>query len=98
MNSALFDWDDANVLHLARHDVSPEEAEEVMLGDPLDLGFDEASGEDRWSYVGQTSTGRILRIVVTDRGKRVRVLAAFEPGKTQKMVFLSRQAGHKWTP
>lgn len=37
MNDDLFDWDDANILHLAEHDVQPDEAEEVILGDPLDL-------------------------------------------------------------
>jgi len=26
MNDALFDWDDANILHVADHDVTPEEA------------------------------------------------------------------------
>jgi hypothetical protein len=37
MNDALFDWDDANILHVAEHDVTPEEAEEVILRDPLDI-------------------------------------------------------------
>ena len=36
----IFDWDDANVTHIAEHDVAPEEAEEVILGDPLDVEFD----------------------------------------------------------
>ena len=34
MNHELFDWDDANIRHIAEHDVNPEEAEEVVLGDP----------------------------------------------------------------
>jgi uncharacterized DUF497 family protein len=33
----MFDWDDANVDHLARHDVTPEEAEEALL-DPRRIG------------------------------------------------------------
>lgn len=57
MDDDLFDWDDANILHLAEHDVTPEEAEEVILGDPLDAGFEVISGEDRWSYVGETIRG-----------------------------------------
>ena len=32
-----FDWDEANVSHVARHKVSPEEAEQVILNDPVDL-------------------------------------------------------------
>ena len=37
MNDELFDWDNANVGHIAEHDVTPEEAEEVLLGDPLEM-------------------------------------------------------------
>jgi hypothetical protein len=33
----IFDWDDANLLHIAQHDVTPEEAEYVLFHDPLDL-------------------------------------------------------------
>jgi hypothetical protein len=35
--SLNFDWDEANQDHLARHGVTPHEAEEVVLGDPLDI-------------------------------------------------------------
>ena len=39
MNDVLFDWDRANIDHIAEHDVTPDEAEEVILGDPLETGF-----------------------------------------------------------
>jgi len=35
-----FDWDEANIGHVARHRVLPEEAEQVILGDPVDLGME----------------------------------------------------------
>jgi hypothetical protein len=35
--SLIFDWDDANLAHIAQHDVSQQEAEQVILGDPLDM-------------------------------------------------------------
>jgi uncharacterized DUF497 family protein len=73
MNDDLFDWDDANILHLAEHNVSPEEAEEVLLSDTLEMGFDKSElGEDRWSYIGETSRGRALQVVITMRGERIR--------------------------
>jgi predicted DNA binding CopG/RHH family protein len=53
--------------------VTPEDAEEVILGDPLDIGFEVVNGEERWSYIGETSAERILRVVITLRGKRMRV-------------------------
>jgi hypothetical protein len=58
MNDALFEWDDANILHLAEHDVMPEEAEEVILGGPLDIGYEVVDGEERSSHVGETNEGR----------------------------------------
>jgi hypothetical protein len=32
-----FDWDDGNTRHLAIHDVTPDEFEQVLNNDPLDL-------------------------------------------------------------
>ena len=50
-----FDWDEANRNHLARHDVTPQEAEEVVLGDPLDIELQtaEGGGEERVLHVGR---------------------------------------------
>jgi len=55
-----FVWDKENIGHIAEHDVVPEEAEEIILGDPLDTGFEVVGGEERWSYIGETSAERIL--------------------------------------
>ena len=32
-----FDWDEANIEHVACHRVLPEEAEQVILNDPVTL-------------------------------------------------------------
>ncbi|HEY3456401.1 MAG TPA: BrnT family toxin [Bryobacteraceae bacterium] len=80
-SDAEFDWDDANVGHLARHHVTPEEAEQVILGHPLDLGMQIIEGEDRFVNLGSTQRGRILLVVTTWRQERVRVVTAFEPIK-----------------
>jgi len=32
-----FNWDEGNMAHIARHDVTPDEAEEAILGDALDI-------------------------------------------------------------
>jgi uncharacterized DUF497 family protein len=88
-----FDWDSANIGHIAEHDVTSEEAEEVLLGEPLDVGFDVVNGEERWSYLGETNEGRILRVVITMRGERIRVLTAFEPSRYQTNFYLAWKAG-----
>ncbi len=88
-----FEWDSANAAHIAEHDVEPEEAEEVLLGDPLDVGFDVVNGEERWSYLGETIEARILWITITLRGKRMRVVTAFEPENRWKVFYLEEKAG-----
>jgi uncharacterized DUF497 family protein len=93
MQNLQFDWDVHNIEHIAKHDVTPEEAEEVILGDPLDIGFDIVDGEERWSYLGDTNDGRILWTTITLRGKRMRVVTAFEPEKHWKIFYLEETAG-----
>ena len=47
MEMLEFDWDDSNLNHIAKHGVDREEAQEIMLGDPLDIAFEVVNGEDR---------------------------------------------------
>lgn len=46
MDIDQFDWDSANIGHIAEHDVTPEEAEDVLLGDSLDLNFQADEGDE----------------------------------------------------
>lgn len=39
-----FDWDAANAGHLARHNVLPDEAEQVIACDPLTSGWKSSKG------------------------------------------------------
>jgi hypothetical protein len=87
MSEASFEWDDANIAHVAEHDVTREEAEQVLLNDPLELDFDAGSGgEERWVYLGETDAGRILQVVITVRGERIRVVTAFEPVRRLRVL------------
>jgi len=73
-----FDWDDANVAHVVRHQVVPREAEEAVLLDPVDLGSEVVDGEERYASLGATAKGRVLLVVTTWRNDRIRVVTAFE--------------------
>ncbi len=55
-----FQWDSDNVLHIARHDVSKEEVEEVICGDALELDMQSQDGEERFPLIGETARGRVL--------------------------------------
>ena len=75
-----FDWDEANLAHIARHNVTPEEAEQVVLGFPLDMELqiaDESDGEERLLQIGETAKGRILQLVTTWRDGKVRVITVW---------------------
>jgi uncharacterized DUF497 family protein len=72
-----FDWDDANVDHIAEHDIDPEEAEEAF-GDPRRKTADarNTATERRGAIIGRTGDGRLLFVVFTIRYGRVRVVTA----------------------
>jgi len=78
-----FDWDDANLEHLRRHNVISAEAEQALSGDSLDIELqieEESDGEERLLQLGSTEAGRIVQLVTTWRGEKVRV--HFRVGRT----------------
>lgn len=54
-----FDWDDDNVLHVGRHEYSPEEVEEVFAGDHKIR----RARQKRYIASGETFDGRLAFIV-----------------------------------
>jgi uncharacterized DUF497 family protein len=72
-----FDWDEANIGHIARHGVTPEEVEQAFANNPLVvLAVLERSGEERVLCAGFTDGGRPLQFVYTVRRGRIRVVTA----------------------
>jgi uncharacterized DUF497 family protein len=84
-----FDWDDANIGHIARHRVTPEEAEQVLLNGPVEIDYQVIEGEERFVAVGMTSVGRFLTAVWTDRGGFIRIVTAFDSPEDDQAVYLS---------
>ena len=72
----MFDWDEANAVHIAKHGVEPHEAEEVTTNYPIDLAVTIRNGEERTEQVGETNNGRIIRVVTTLRHGKIRVIMA----------------------
>jgi len=61
-----FEWDVHNIGHLAQHNVQPEEAEQALSGQIVDLDYRVTEdGEERWTAMGRTDAGRLLVIVWT---------------------------------
>jgi predicted DNA binding CopG/RHH family protein len=50
----VFDWDDANLAHIARHGIARAEADEVLAGASIGLERGERGGEERHVELGET--------------------------------------------
>jgi hypothetical protein len=83
-----FNWDVGNIGHLARHGVSPGEAEEAILDPNAILLEIQEWDEERVESVGATSGGRILVVVFTWRGEAIRPITAYEAPVRVKKLYL----------
>jgi hypothetical protein len=79
-----FEWDEANRGHIARHGVTPEEFEQGMNGNPLELGSAEINGELRTKVAAITARGRVLEMIYTIRRGRIRAVTAFPVDQRKK--------------
>jgi uncharacterized protein len=93
MGGWMFDWDEDNIRHIAEHDVTPDEAEQVLLNDPADGGVQDHDGEMRYVEVGVTDSMRVLVVITTTRGDLTRVVTAY-PGTPKIRDFYLREKGH----
>ncbi len=90
-NGVQFEWDAANLSHIAEHGVTPEEAEQVIENDPVDLDYQVIESEERWVTVGVTIRGRFLLAVWTIRGSAIRVVTAFDADQRHQRVYLEQR-------
>jgi len=84
----LFNWDDQNIAHLARHRIKPGEVEEFFHNGPAVRSHEVVDGEDRWTAVGATRALRVLLIVFTVRGQSIRPITGWNADRrTRKEYF-----------
>ena len=82
-----FVWDAGNIDHIARHDILPEEAEQVLENDPFDIARYLRNGEERLNQVGETDAGRVLIVVTTQRGEDTRVVTAHPADRDMPALY-----------
>jgi uncharacterized protein len=87
----VFDWDDANLGHMASHSVTPEEVEQVFANDPMDLGAEVVDGEERYTGVGHTNGLRVLVLAWTMRGEATRPITAFDASERLANRYLAER-------
>ena len=85
-----FDWDEANVQkNWDRHQVTPEEAEDVFFHEPLVVRGDvrHSRGEKRYYALGQTNGGRYLFVAFTIRRKLIRVISVRDMNRREQEFY-----------
>ena len=87
----MFDWDRSNLRKIRVHRISREEAEQVLVNDPIPIHEQNVEGERRFVYYGETDTRRLLALIVTERGQKIRVVTAYDLDAGQKRDYFARR-------
>ncbi len=85
-----FEWDKGNISkNWEKHRVSYTECEEVFFNSPLIAGIDEkhSEGENRFYLLGRTDNERLLFVVFTIRGKKIRVVSARDMNRKERKIY-----------
>jgi len=90
-----FDWDGGNAEQLwARHQVSQAEGEQVFFNRPFVVSDDvlHSASEPRHYALGRTDAGRLLFVVFTLRGERVRIISARDMTRRERKEYERAEA------
>ena len=83
----MFDWDEANIGHIAEHGIEPIEAEEAVTYRPVFVQYLSRGGEDRFMQLGETLAGRVLVVVITPRNGMTRVVTAYPASRAYRDFY-----------
>jgi uncharacterized protein len=82
-----FDWDSANIEHVLRHNVVPDEVEEACVNKP----YVRKTLENRYLVYGVTDAGRYLFIVGVNKGRGIfRTITARDMTEREKSLVKRR--------
>jgi uncharacterized DUF497 family protein len=87
----MFEWDRSNLRKIRAHRISREEAEQALLNEAIPIYEQDVDGEERFVYYGETDSGRLLAVILTERRSRVRVITAYDLDAGQKRDYLTRR-------
>jgi len=85
-----FDWDQGNIdKNTAKHKIKNEEAEEVFVNQPLVLLKDKkhSQTEPRLMVLGKTDNQRLLSVIFTQRGKKIRIISARPMSRKERRLY-----------
>jgi len=85
-----FQWDEGNAAkNRDKHDVSQSECEQVFFNQPLVLRRDSkhSEKESRFYVLGRTDRERLLFVVFTIRGDKIRVISSRDMTASEKQRY-----------
>jgi uncharacterized DUF497 family protein len=85
-----FEWDKGNIdKNWEKHRVAYVECEELLLNGRFIVNKDtvHSANEDRYRVLGRTDDGRILFLVFTVRGDKIRVITARDANKKERKAY-----------
>lgn len=84
-----FEWDEANIAHIAKHRVLPKESEEVFFDkdNVQDEDLEHSKFEKRSLIIGKTKKGRLLYQIFTIRGGKIRVISSRDINKREVYIY-----------
>jgi uncharacterized DUF497 family protein len=86
-----FDWDKNNLRKIRAHRIKREEAEQALSNSPIPIYEQDVQGDLRYVYYGETNSGRLLAVVLMERGDRIRIVTAYDLDAGQKRDYLARR-------
>ena len=87
----MFDWDENNLRKIRAHRIKPEEVEQSLSNNPIPIYEQDVQGELRYVYYGETDSGRMVAVVLVERGGKIRVVTAYDLDAGQKRDYLARR-------
>jgi len=90
LNIHEFIWNDDIIYHIARHNVDPEEVEEVCFGKPIIVKNKQASKGLNLTYyaLGKTESGRYLFVMfIYFKNSRAMVVTARDMDENERKYY-----------
>lgn len=86
---AEFDWDTGNLEHIQKHNVNESECEEVFFDEKKVIFKDilHSELEERFILLGKTKKDRLLYIIFTKRGEKIRIISARDINKKEVYLY-----------
>lgn len=85
-------WDDWNVVHIARHGVTPDDVEEVCQGDYLVR----QTYEGRFLVIGPNASGNLLSAVLAPEGEGIYYVVTARPAaKQERRIYRQTKGGER---